>query len=317
MKLSREVKTGIFAVLAILAFIMGYNFLKGSELFDTSRVFYAKYENVAGLSPASPVTVNGMQVGKVRDIYLESNRGGKVVVEFSIESDFKFSKSSTIQIYSSGFIGGNNLGVLPDYTTSDIAQSGDTLKGELQAGLIDGILEKFTPLQKSIFSTLSKLDSVLIDINEVLDERTKENLRGTIANLNSTMRSFDGAASSLNTLLSENQESLDNTFENLEVTTGNFARFSDSLAQLEVGQLVNDLEGAIGKFDAIMTKIEKGDGSVSKLLNDEQLYENLEGASRQLEQLLQDVKLNPKRYVNISVFGKKQKEYESPKDPDQ
>lgn len=314
MKLSREVKTGIFAIFSIVVFILGYNFLKGSEFFDTAKVFYAKYDNVAGLSASAPVTVNGMQVGKVRNVHLATKRGGKVVVEFTIEEDFEFSKSSVIQIYSSGFIGGNNLGVLPNYEDTSIAQSGDTLQGQMQAGMIDGILEKFTPIEKSILSTLKKLDSVLIDVNDIMDDKTKSNLRGSISNLNKTMASFNSAANKMNTLLAENHEELDSTFKNLEITTGNMAKFSDSLAQIEVSKLIGELEGAIGKFNSVASQIESGEGSVGKLLKDEKLYDNLEGAARQMEQLLQDMKLNPKRYVHFSLFGKRPKQYEAPEE---
>ncbi len=314
MKLSREVKTGIFAILSIVLFILGYNFLNGSNFFDTSRIFYAKYDNVAGLSPSAPVTVNGMQVGKVRDVYLATQRGGKVVVEFTIDEGFEFSKSSIIQIYSSGFIGGNNLGVLPDYNNNDMAKSGDTLQGQMQAGLIDGILEKFTPIEKSILSTLKKLDTVLIDVNDILDEKTKKNIQASADHLNETMASFNSVATKLNGMMVANQDKLENTLNNIDVTTANMAKFSDSLAQIEISKLVVELEGAIGKFNAIAAQIESGEGSVGKLLKDEKLYDNLEGATKQLEQLLQDMKLNPKRYVHFSLFGKKAKSYEAPEE---
>lgn len=312
MKLSREVKTGIFAIVSILLFILGYNFLQGSEFFASENIFYAKYKNVAGLAPSAPVTVNGMQVGKVRDVYLATNMGGEVIVEFTIDKDFQFSKSSVIQIYSSGFIGGNNLGVIPDYTSNIMAQSGDTLTGQLQAGMIDGILEKFTPIEKSILATLVKLDTVLVDLDNVMDAKTKNNLKRSIANLSTTMSSLNGVASNMNTLIKDNKETFDRTFSNLEVTTQNFAQFSDSLAQIETGKLMADLSNAISKFNSIAEQIEQGEGSVGKLLKDEALYNNLEGASKQLEQLLQDMKLNPKRYVHFSLFGKRAKTYEVP-----
>ncbi len=314
MKLSKEVKTGIFALVSIILFILGYNFLKGKELLSTDDVYFVKYENVSGLDVGAPVTVNGMQVGKVKNIKLSTNTGGKVIVSFIIDKDFQFSKKSIVKIYSPGFISGNNLAILPDYTTNEMAQSNDTLMGDVEVGMIDGLLNKFSPIEKSLLSTLEKLDSVLLNINEVMDEKTKKNLRESIANLNSTMSSFNGAASKFNSLLAENEENLNNTFSNLDTTTENFARFSDSLAQIETGKMMKDLQNSIEKFNNIATQIESGEGSVGKLLKDEKLYDNLEGAASQLEQLLQDMKLNPKRYVHFSLFGKRPKPYDPPQE---
>ena len=195
-----------------------------------------------------------------------------------------------------------------------MAQPGDTLMGAMQAGIIDGILERFTPIEKSVLSTMEKLDSVLSDIDQVLDDKTKNNLRESIAKLNTTMTSFNGAASKMNGLLAENEEKLGNTFTNLDKTTENFAKFSDSLAQIETGKMMRDLQNSIDKFNQIATQIENGEGSVGKLLKDEKLYDNLEGAAKQLEQLLQDMKLNPKRYVHFSLFGKRPKPYDPPQE---
>jgi phospholipid/cholesterol/gamma-HCH transport system substrate-binding protein len=311
LKLSREVKTGIFAIMSIVLFVAGYNFLKGSQLMESGSVFYVKYDNIAGLEPSAPVTVNGMQVGKVRDVFLETKKGGKVIVEFGIEKEFEFSKSSTIEIYSSGFIGGNNLAVIPDYSSNEMARSGDTINGRLQAGIIDGLFEKFTPLEKSILATLSKLDTVLTDLDEVMDDKTKSNLRQSIAGLNETIASFNGAAQKMDALLTDNKAELDSTFVNLDKTMANFAKFSDSLAQMETGKMITELQGTITKLNTITGQIEQGEGSIGKLLKDEKLYDNLEGATKQLENLLEDMKLNPKRYVHFSLFGKRPKPYES------
>ncbi len=313
MKLSKEVKTAILVLSGILLFIFGYSFLKNSDLLNTSKVFYVKYDNVAGLATSAPVTINGLAVGKVMEINF-ADRSGKLVVKFSVEKDFEFSKKSMVQIYSSGFIGGNNLGIIPDMTTNVMAVSGDTLKGEIQAGMIDGIIEKFDPLEKSLMQTLGRLDTVLKGVNDVLDEETKASLRSSIANLNQTMIGFKGASQNLNSLLSTNKEKLTSTLSNLDTTAANFARLSDSLAQINTGALAANLENTIGKLNAIAESIDKGEGSVGKLLKDEELYNNLTGASLQLEQLLEDMKLNPKRYVHFSLFGKRPKPYETPKD---
>tara|TARA_R110002124_G_scaffold138576_6_gene302086 strand:+ start:15924 stop:16874 length:951 start_codon:yes stop_codon:yes gene_type:complete len=315
LKLTREVKTGILAIGAILLFIFGYSYLKGTNLLEKNRTFFVKYQNVEGLAKGAPVTINGFGVGKVQNIKFADKTGG-LIVELTIEEDFDFSKNSVVRIYSSGLIGGKSIGIFPKYDVNNMAVSGDTLKGEIEDGMLTAVSKALGPLEKKVNNTLAVVDTLLLSVTDVLDENTRENLKAAIENLNSTMRSFNGASKSLDDLLTNNTDKLDRTFTNLDDMSANFVKLSDSLAQLETGKLVSDLQNVVDRFDAMVTGLDNGEGTVGKLLKDDQLYENLEGASRQLEELLQDLKLNPKRYVHISVFGKKQKEYVSPDDPD-
>ena len=315
MRLTREVKTGILAIGAILLFIFGYSYLKGTNLFDSKRTFFVKYQNVEGLAKSAPVTINGLTVGKVQNIRF-ANKAGGLVVEFTVEEDFDFSKNSVVRIYSSGLLGGKSLGIYPTYEPENNAVSGDTLSGEIKDDMLIAVSKALGPLEKKVNSTLERFDTLVLAITDIVDEPTRNNLRQAIANLKSTLQSFNGVSKKLDGLLADNTDKLDRTFTNLDEMSANFAKLSDSLAQIEAGRLVSDLQNVITKFDAIVSGIENGDGSVGKLLNDDKLYDNLEGASKQLEELLQDLKLNPKRYVNISVFGKKQKEFVKPEDPE-
>jgi phospholipid/cholesterol/gamma-HCH transport system substrate-binding protein len=316
LRLSKEVKTGILAIGAILLLIFGYSFLKGTNLLDKNREFYVKYQNVEGLAKAAPVTINGLTVGKVQDISFANEKGG-LVVKFTVEEDFDFSKNSVVRIYSTGLIGGKSLGIFPEYDANNLAKSGDTLRGETEDGMLTAVTKALGPLEKKVNNTLATVDTLLLSYTAIVDEDTRKNLKEAIANLNKTLNSFSGVSENLNHILANNTGKLDNTFTNLDKTAGNLSQLTDSLAQLETGKLVTDLQNVVDKMDKIVSGVDNGEGSIGKLLKDEQLYENLEGASRQLEQLLQDVKLNPKRYVNISVFGKKQKEYVEPDNPDQ
>lgn len=311
MAISREVKTGILVIAGILLLYLGYKFLDNSAIFNKSRVYHVQYENVAGLAASAPVTVNGLEVGNVERIEFTGD-SAELLVTFKVDTDFQFSKTSTVQIYSSGFIGGNNLAIIPDFTNKEIAQSGDMLKGEIQQGMIDGIMDKFAPLSEGLESTVIALDTLLSNLNEVLDDKTKNNLKSSIANLNSTLVSFNGVSKDIKGMLDNNKEKLNSTFANLDITSKNFAKLSDSLAQLEIGQMTKDMQNMIAKFETITTRIDNGEGSVGKLLKDEELYNNLTGASAELEKLLEDMKLNPKRYVHFSLFGKKAKQYETP-----
>ncbi|MBB6680423.1 MCE family protein [Aequorivita sp. 609] len=314
MKLSKEVKTGILAIGAILLLIFGYSFLKGTNLLEKHREFYVKYDNVEGLAQSAPVTINGLTVGKVQNITFANSKGG-LVVKFTVEKDFDFSKNSIVRIYSSGLIGGKNLGIFPKYDEY-VAKSGDTLKGDVEDGMLTAVTKALGPLERKVNNTLATVDTLLLNVNAIVDENTRNNLQEAIVNLNTTLNSFAGVSEKLNRVLGNNTGKLDNTFTNLDRTANNLSQLTDSLSQLETGKLVRDLQDMVDRMDKIVAGIDNGEGSVGKLLNDDKLYENLEGASRQLEQLLQDVKLNPKRYVHISVFGRKNKEYEQPDNPD-
>ena len=314
MKISKEVKTGILALVAIFLFIYGYSFLKGSNIFDTSRTFYVTYQNVEGLETSAPVTINGLTVGKVQAIDFVDDKG-ELIVTFTVEKDFKFSKSSTVQIYSSSLIGGKQIAIIPDHEIKNIAKSGDTLPGEIEKGMLEAMTGGLKPLEQKVLTTLANLDSLVINLNNVLDDPTKNNLKESVSNLNETLSSFKESSYKLNSILDTNKDKISSTISNLEVTSENFSKFSDSLARIETGKMVKDLEQISTRFNVILDGLEKGEGSMGKLLKDENLYNNLEGASKQLELLLQDMKLNPKRYVHFSVFGKKAKEYTKPEDP--
>ncbi|PQB04354.1 MlaD family protein [Aureitalea marina] len=315
MNRSREIKSGILAIAAILLFIFGYNFLKGSNLLNSKRIYYVLYENVDGLAPSAPVTINGLQVGRVEQINFANDQGG-LVVTFSVDSDFQFSKESMVEIYSSGFISGNNLGIKPKYDINNIAVSGDTLTGTITKGMLDGLMDTFSPLEGSIRLTLARLDTVLYDIDDILNDETRNDLKSAIASLDATMASVKGITANTKSLLADNRESLDRTIQNLDTTTANFARISDSLAQIETAKIAADLQAVVDDFKQITTRIESGEGTVGKLLYDEALYDNLAGASKELEELLADFKENPKRYVHFSVFGKKAQPYEAePQNP--
>lgn len=161
---------------------------------------------------------------------------------------------------------------------------------------------------------IGQTDSVLVAVNDVLDPNTRENLRKAIEDLSQTATSFNSASQSLNGLLTDNRNKLNRTFTNLDQMSGNFKSISDSLAQLEIGQLVSNMEKVVSDFEQVSSKLNSNEGTVGKLINDDQLYNNLELATKQMQELMQDIKLNPKRYVHFSVFGKNPGPYDKPED---
>jgi len=307
LRVSREIKTGVFAVVSILLFILGYQYMKNSNLFQTSRVFYVVYDNVVGLETGAPVTINGIRVGQIKDLSLKNKAGDAVIVTFDIESDLEFSRSSVIKIYASGIIGGNNLAVLPDPEDPVLARSGDTLKGELESGLIDGLIEKFSPIEKSLLSTLTKVDSVLSDFDQVLDAASKENLRQSMDAMSVAMEQLGQTATGLNRLVDNNQKKLDLTFKSLSRTSQNLAAITDSIASADTAQMLKDLSGSVKALNQITNTMAEGEGSLGAMINDKGLYEDLRKLTQDAQNLLQNIKDEPKRYVHFSLFGKKDK----------
>lgn len=315
MALSKEVKTGILAIGAILLLIFGYNFLKGTNLFQSKRVFYVRYQNVEGLAKSAPVTINGLTVGKVENIQFAKERGW-LVVKFSIEDDIEFSKNSIARIYSAGIIGGKSLGVFPDYDVDLIAKDGDTLRGETEDSMMATVTKALGPLEEKVNNTLATIDTLILNVNDIVDEPTRRHLRSAIENLNNTLNSFSDVSENLNIILKNNTEVVDHAFSQLDATATNLTKFTDSLNQLDTGKLARDIQDVVSQMQLVMADMDKGKGTIGKLLKDEAVYNNLEGASRQLEELLQDLKLNPKRYVHFSLFGKRPKQYTKPDNPD-
>lgn len=312
MKITREVKTGLLAVVAIALFIYGYSFLKGNNILNSDRTFYAVYDNVQGLSASAPVTINGLQVGSISDISFVNSQGD-LLVTMQVSSDFEFSENSIAQISSNGLLGGKHM-VIDIKNAGPPAESGDTLTGKVEVGLLQSMGGQLEPLQKKVESAIVSADSLISGFNQVLTPNARKDLKSTFDNLAKTMASLKGAAASLEKLLAKNDEKLNRTFTNLDEMSANLNKFSEGLAKVDINQLTTDLQAVIDNFKAISAGLKNGEGTLGKMLTDEGVYNNLESATKQLEELLQDIKLNPDRYVHISVFGGKADEYEEPED---
>ena len=274
---------------------------------------FAVYPNVGGLQPGTAVSINGLNVGKVNDIRFIDTKGN-LLITFTVNSDFNFSKNSPAVLYDTGIIGGKGLQILPIFDDAPMAKSGDTLGTTTRPGLTELAQQKLTPLFQKFESAVSDADSVLVNVNEVLDDKTKSDLRNAISGLSTLISSLQGSANSLDKILGNNSGKLDSSLTNFQNLTASFSKLADSLNNSGLPNTLSSLEATVANLDRIMAKIESGDGTLGKLMNDKELYNNFADASRELDLLLQDFRLNPKRYVNVSVFGKKQKEYEVPEE---
>ncbi len=315
MKLTRELKTGIVAISAIALFIWGYNFMKGKNLFEGNvPVYKTKFDNIQGLNTASKVTLNGVQVGKVQETKLitSPDHNGKleVVVSFSVEQDVALSKKSIVKFYSDGLMGGKALAIIPSFE-GEKAQSGDFFQGEVETDLFSSVTEKLNPLQAKIERMIVSADSLLVGLNDVLDTPTRNHLKASVIQLNQTMTNFKVMTNNINNLLAKNNTSINNTLSNAEKLTASFTNLSDSLntelKKANLGDTMQELKTTIKNINKIVAGLDQGKGSMGKLLKDEKMYDNLTNASKELEELLREMKEHPKRFVHFSLFGKKDK----------
>lgn len=310
MKISREIKTAILVIASMLLFIWGYSFLKGRDLLSNNNTFYVKYSNVDGLIPSSPVTINGLIVGKVMSIELDASWNS--LVEIQINSDYKITKGSVAELYSPGPIGGKQIAVIPNGKSSELLPSGDFLVPSIKLGLTEVVSNEIKPIKDKLNDVLGNANTMLVSINEVMDAETKVNLKKSIENLNSVLIELRQAETSVNNMLLENKTKINSTISNLEKTSGNFSKISDSISKANLNQVVKNLEKTLATVDKLLVDMQSGKGTLGKLAKDETLYTNFTKTSKELELLLQDVRLNPTRYVNVSLFGKKNKPYVAP-----
>ncbi len=311
MKITREIKTAILVIGSILLFIWGYSFLKGKDLFEDYTTLYVEYDNVEGVGKSAAVTLNGLTIGKVNDIQF-SNDTGKLLVELQIKSNFPISQSSTATIYDPGLIGGKQIMIVPNLNDKKMAMSGSKLIGNTKPGLTDLVGEKLAPLQMKLDKVLLNADQLISGINNVLDKKGQEDLKKALAELTETLVQFHKASESVNGMIADNKNHINGVVSDFHKVSTNFSKISDSLSKADLGKTAKSLQITLEKVDLMLADMNAGKGTVGKMMKDEALYNNLSQTSKELELLLQDVRLNPTRYVNVSLFGKKNKPYTAP-----
>lgn len=298
MKISREVKTAVLVISGILLFIYVYNYLKGENILNVSRTFYTVYNNVEGLATSTPVTINGFVVGKVQEINF-TDETGKLKVKLLIDNDFEFSKNSKAELYEAGLIGGKAIAIIPAFDNAEKAKKGAFLEGTIKVGLTELVNQRLTPLQEKIETMMVSADSLLTNLNSLFDEQTKANLKSSIAGLSSTIESFKNTSINLNNLIEDNQGKITNTLSNVDNISSNLSKITDSISNANLGKTIEELNSTITNFDNILATIDRGEGSMGKLLKDDGLYNNLEAATKEMKELLEDIKLHPKRYFRV------------------
>jgi len=318
-KITNETKIGALTAVAITFLILGFNFLKGRSLFKTGTFIYAKYSDTKKLMPSNPVFINGFQVGSVYELEAADNNISAVVVSVKLNGEYNIPDNSVAQIESSP-LGSPAVVILPGNSSKFLA-NGDTMLTQNNAGLLGDLTGKITPVADQLKATLASLDTVLRNINTVLDPSTKGNLQHVIGNLNKVTESLVVAAASLPGLLNEQSGTLSKSLNNVSSFTKNLAdnnekissimsnidKTTGNLSRADIDGTVGKLKDAIDKLNAVVAKINSTDGTLGSLINEKQVYTNLNNTIRSMNILLDDLRAHPKRYVNISVFGKKDK----------
>ena len=305
MKLSYEIKTALLVLSGIFLFIVMINYLKSNDIFVSDRSFYAIYHDVEGVSTGTPVTISGFNVGSVQDIRFYGNNS-ELLLKFRVENDFEFSTNSIAQIYETGLIGGKALAIIP-VEGKNLAVSGDTLQSDIAPGLTELVNDKLSPLQEKIESMVVSADSLLIAVNSVFDTSTKENLTSSIENFSLTIESAKQSIDVLEKVIGGNENSLNSIINNMDESLKNFSQLSENFDELDL--VIENLSKSSANINSITSEIKAGDGLVNKVVYDEGFVKSLDEISSNINLLLEDLRMNPKRYVHFSLFGKKNKTY--------
>lgn len=312
MKISNETKVGALTAISITLLILGYSFLKGNDLFSSDNKFYARYDKVDGLTVSKPVMINGFQIGRVSKMQLQPD--GSTQVEFKIKPQYDIPKNTVASLESTDLLGGKAIiFVLGDDKT--IAEDGATLQSTMEKGLS----EKIAPLQRKAEQLMTKFDTVLLNVNTIMNkdfqhnvDRSFKSIANSLETLEGTTKKVDNLVGTQSTRISAimaNAESisanLKNNNETLTHIMTNFDNVSSNLAKADIQQTLENANKAVAELQTAVNKVNSGQGSLGQLLNDEKLYNNLESASKNLDNLFIDLKAHPKRYVSFSVFGGK------------
>ena len=330
MKVKKEVKIAIVFIAGLALLYWGINFLKGRDLFRKERTFYAVYKQINGLTKANPIIVNGFRVGQVEDIHFNPDSAGQIVVALTITNkDLEIPVNSIAKIQSSGLLGSMAVEIeLGDSKT--MAVEGDTLLNKVQNTLGEEVNVLVQPLKQKFENVMLSLDSVLAIIKTVFNENTRQNLEASFASIRLTIQNLEHTTYNIDTLVTSQRHNLSDIIANVQSISDNiknnndkitniitnFSNISDTIAQSNISGVIKNADKSLKEFSQIIEKVNRGEGSLGMLVNNDTLYNNLEKSSKELNELIQDIKLNPRRYLNFSVFGpgKKKNEYQPPKE---
>lgn len=315
MKLSKEFKIGLVVTVAAALLYWGINFLKGKDVFSNERIFIAVYNDVAGLERTNPVTINGLAVGQVRNMKFTGDGQARVVIELVLKNQIDIPQNSSAKIISSDLLGSKAVEIRLG-NSPELAQPGDTLVSEVEASIKDEVNRQLQPLKVKAENLMSSIDTVLTMLQSVFSSDNTDNFAKSVKSIANSFENLESTTGTLDTLISGQKNRMERIFENIEAITqnlknnegelnniiANFSSVSDTLAKVKFAQTMARVDKTMHELAQISEKINQGDGSLGMLINDDSLYIELEKTSRDLNLLLEDIRLNPKRYVRFSVF---------------
>jgi phospholipid/cholesterol/gamma-HCH transport system substrate-binding protein len=344
MNRSKITKIGILVVAAISLLIWGISYLKGKDIFNKEDVYYIIYSDVNGLSISNPVLINGYKVGQVLDIEYIQDSVSRFRVAILVNNKYKIKEGAVAQVYSMDIMGTRGIRILMSKTDSLLLgkksmllsylnvnkyhQSLDTIRSDIEGGLVEQVNMEIAPLKRKAESLISSLDSAIVIIRGIFNEKTQENLRNTFASIKTTIQNLERSTFTVDTLLTTEKSKLARIFSNVESITGNlknnnekitaiinnFSNISDSLAKADIASTLNKADKALKQFNETLDAINNGSGTISQLLHNDTLYQNIENTSYHLSRLMRDLHENPKRYLHFSVFDIGKTVYQSEKE---
>lgn len=300
---------------ALALFVWGFNFLKGKDIFSKERIFFASYNEVGGLVKSNPVMINGLRVGQVRNLYFHPANNRTIVVELALATDIPIPDNSIARIFSWDLMGSKAIDLrLGDSERN--ARNRDTLNSSLEQSLKDEVNAQVAPLKNKAEDLISSVDSLVMVIQTILNENSKQNIMTSLQNISNTFKNLESTTANIDTLVVKERNRIASILYNIELITrnlesnstdfnrivGNMAVFSDSLAASDLPGTIRRADSTLNQLSIMLAGLNDGQGSLGMLLHNDTLYIELERTAAEMNKLLEDIRLNPKRYVKFSVF---------------
>ena len=309
MKFRKEVKVGVLAVVGILMSVFSYNYLKGFNLFEKNRSFKIIYEKVDGLSISNPVTLNGFKIGNVKKINFNPDNTKELIVDIIIENDVSFPKTSYAELYETGLIGGKAIAIIPDYSNdSTVALDGDYLRGSIKPGLTELVNQILPQVQLQLEIVMKNAEIVLENINSLFDAETKAQLKSSVDDFSNLTNQLSETSNAISKLILENSQNISISVENIRLSSERISDVSKSLSPKTIKDITTNLDSVLSNLKNISKNLNSSSGTFGKLINDDNVYQNLDSTINELKVLIEDVRNNPNKYINFSVIGRKYKE---------